>query len=81
MVAPKYTPEAKAAGIQGIVRLSVEVDAQGRASSVTLLKSLDPGLDKNAIEAVKQWKWAPTIKDGKAVPVMTEVDINFSLQK
>lgn len=80
-VAPKYPPEAKKAGIQGVVKLSVEVDAKGHATAVTVLKGLDPALDKNGVEAVKQWQWAPTIKDGKAVPVTTDVEINFSLKK
>lgn len=80
-VTPKYTPEAKAAGIQGVVKLSVEVDPEGHAASVTVLKGLDPGLDSNAVEAVKQWQWSPTVKDGKPVSVMTDVDINFTLQK
>lgn len=80
-VMPKYTPEAKAAGIQGIVKLDVEIDAEGHAVSVTVVKGVDPGLDHSAVEAVKQWEWAPTIKDGKPVPVKTDIEINFSLQK
>lgn len=80
-VAPKYTPEAKAAGIQGVVKLDVEIDAEGHAVSVTVVKGVDPGLDRSAVEAVKQWEWAPTIKDGKPIPVKTDVQVNFSLQR
>jgi TonB family protein len=37
------------------------------------------GLDEKAIEAVKQWRFAPARKDGKPVPVAVDVEVNFRL--
>ncbi len=43
------------------------------------MKSLGLGLDEKAMEAVKQWKFKPGYKDGKAVAVAATVEVNFRL--
>jgi outer membrane biosynthesis protein TonB len=37
------------------------------------------GLDEKAIEAVQQWRFKPGYKDGRPVPVMANVEVNFRL--
>jgi protein TonB len=37
------------------------------------------GLDEKAIEAVKQYRFKPAIKDGKPVMVNVTVEVNFKL--
>ncbi|HMD71064.1 MAG TPA: energy transducer TonB [Bryobacteraceae bacterium] len=76
---PEYSPEARKAKYQGTVRLDVEVDASGQVANVKLVRSLGLGLDEKAIEAVRQWKFNPGMKDGKPVAVQTEVEVNFRL--
>jgi protein TonB len=46
-----------------------------------VVRSLDPGLDEKAIEAVSQWKFRPGMKDGVPVYVVATVEVNFQLQK
>lgn len=78
-VEPDYTEEARAAKLQGIVVLTVEIDPTGTATNIRVLRSLGLGLDEKAIEAVKRWKFKPGQKDGKPVSVMATIEVNFRL--
>jgi TonB family protein len=78
-VEPSYTPEAKEAKIQGGVVLNLVVNAQGRADDIQVTRSLDPGLDANAVAAVGQWLFKPGMKDGQPVDVAVRIEINFRL--
>jgi TonB family protein len=78
-VEPSYTPEAKEAKIQGGVVLNLVVNAQGRADDIKVTRSLDPGLDANAVAAVSQWLFKPGMKDGQPVDVAVRIEINFRL--
>ena len=76
---PKYTEEARQAKIQGAVLLSLVVDANGATRNVKVVRSLDPGLDQKAIEAVRQWKFKPGQKDGRLVAVTAQIEVSFRL--
>ena len=76
---PGYTEEARAAKIQGSVVLSVVVGADGRAQQVSVLRSLDPGLDQKAVETVGTWKFRPGMKDGQPVAVQAQIEVSFRL--
>jgi TonB family protein len=78
-VEPDYTPEAQAAHLEGTTFLSVVISPEGVARDIKLVRSLDPGLDRKAIEAVRKWKFEPGLKDGKPVPVIASIEINFRL--
>ena len=77
---PSYTPEAKAARIQGTVELTAVVNAAGRAEEITVTRSLDPGLNTNSVLALTQWIFEPGTKDGQPVDVAVTIDINFMLK-
>lgn len=79
-VDPVYPEVARKAGVEGIVILEAETDAEGNVVRATVLRSI-PLLDQAAIEAVRQWKYAPTIINGKPTGVIFTVTVNFSLQK
>jgi len=76
---PEYSEEARKAKYQGTVVLWLVVDAGGRPQQIRVQRSLGMGLDEKAIEAVKLWKFDPARKDGQAVPVMINVEVNFRL--
>jgi TonB family protein len=78
-VEPKYTEEATRNKVEGTVTLSLVVAEDGTATSIKVVKSLDPGLDQQAIDAVSQWRFQPGQKDGKPVPVMANIEVNFRL--
>ena len=76
---PQYTEEAKAAKISGSVLLKLVVDENGNAQEIQVARSLDEGLDQNAIAAVRQWVFAPATEDGKPVSVAANIEVNFRL--
>lgn len=76
---PNYTDEARRKNIQGTVTLAVIVDANGNVKKAEVSKSLDPGLDEQAIEAVKRWTFHPAESNGKPVAVRIKVEVNFKL--
>lgn len=76
---PNYTAEAMRAGIAGSVLLECIVQPDGTVAAVQVRRPLDPGLDTQAVRALEQWRFRPGQRDGKAVPVMVEVEMSFSL--
>lgn len=78
-VAPVYPELARRARIQGRVLLQVNVDETGNVTEVRIVSG-KPLLVKAAEEAVKQWKYSPTLLNGEPVPVIATVTVNFVLQ-
>jgi protein TonB len=69
-----------AAGIDGVVVAEILVNEAGIVSGARVLKSIPP-LDDAALQAVREWRYDPTIVDGKAVPVRMTVTVNFTRSK
>jgi len=76
---PDYTEEARQAKYQGKAVLSIVVDTSGHAVNISVLQPLGMGLDVQAMGAVSQWRFKPGMKDGKAVRVRANVEVNFRL--
>jgi protein TonB len=75
-VNPIYPESAKQAGVGGKVILTVTVNEEGSVSDIQHVSG-HPLLNDAAIEAVKQWKYSPTLLNGKAVPVIATVTVFF----
>jgi TonB family protein len=80
LVQPKYTPQAERAKIEGTVVLYVVVRTHGEPGEITVVRSLDPDLDAQAIVAVRQWRFAPGQRGGRPVPVLVQIAVPFSLR-
>ena len=76
---PEFSEEARKAKFQGTVVLWVIVGADGRTHDIRVYRSLGMGLDENAIEAIRQWRFEPGRKDGIPVAVQVNVEVNFRL--
>lgn len=74
---PIYTDEARNAKIEGTVVLSLEIDTEGFAQNIEVIRSLDGGLDQSAVTAVQQWRFKPGEKNGKPVRVAAKIEVNF----
>jgi protein TonB len=76
---PEYSEEARKAKYQGTVVLGLVVGPDGRPRDMKVLRSLGLGLDEKAIEAVKNWRFEPAVKDNKPVAVYISVEVDFRL--
>jgi len=76
---PEYSEEARKAKYQGTCVLWLVVGPDGRPRDIKVARTLGLGLDEKAIEAVKQWKFEPAMKDGKPVAVQINVEVSFRL--
>jgi len=75
---PVYPEIARKAGVQGVVIVELHIGADGDVSNARLLRSI-PLLDQAALDAVRQWRYEPTLLNGAAVPVIMTATVNFSL--
>jgi TonB family protein len=80
-VRPKYTPDALERRIQGTVVIELIVTAEGAPTAIRVVRSLDPdGLDNEAIDAVRQWKFAPGRRNATPVAVLVTVLLDFTIR-
>ncbi|MCU1307140.1 MAG: TonB-like protein, partial [Acidobacteriaceae bacterium] len=76
---PEYSEEARKAKYQGVVVLALVIGPDGRPRDVKIVRQLGLGLDEKAIETVRTWRFEPAKKDGQAVSVAINVEVNFNL--
>ncbi len=80
-VQPRYTENARRAGIQGAVILEAVIDEQGNVTNVRVLRGLPLGLDREAVNAVQQWKFRPAMMANKPVKIYFNLTVNFTIQR
>ena len=79
-VEPEYSEEARKARFQGTVVLKTIVRRDGTVDVVNVVRSLGFGLDQNAIQALKQWRFRPAMENGKVVDAIVNIEVNFNLR-
>jgi len=75
-----YTEEARQRGISGDVVLEIVVRRDGSVGDLKILQGLGGGLNDRAVQAVRQWRFAPAQRLGVAVDVIVEVAVEFKLR-
>ena len=78
-VEPVYSEKAREAKLQGKVVVSAIVRKDGSLEVLKVVRGLGLGLDKNAINALKKWRFRPGMRDGKPVDVALNIEVNFKL--
>ena len=76
-VDPRYPPAFVNAKVQGDVILYAIIRRDGSVDSIEVVKSLDPQLDQNAMEALARWKFRAAQREGRAVELAAIVKIPF----
>ncbi|HTM50775.1 MAG TPA: M56 family metallopeptidase [Bryobacteraceae bacterium] len=76
---PAYPPHAEQAGIQGRVLLQAVIRTDGTIGGLSVLSSRDPELTASAMDAVRQWRYQPTLLNGQPVEVITTISVSYSL--
>ena len=76
---PAYTALARQAHISGVVHLHAFIGKDGAVQSLTVIPPAHPLLAPAAVEAVRQWRYKPTILNGQPVEVETTIDVSFFL--
>jgi protein TonB len=76
---PEFSEEARKAKFSGNVEVYLWVDADGKPSHIRVVRPIGMGLDEKAVEAVRQYRFKPAMKDGKPVNVDLYIDVNFQI--
>jgi len=81
-VKPNYTGDAVRGKVQGIVIMEVTVLANGTVdpASIKITRSLEPGLDREATIAVRQWRFRPSQLLGRPVASRVVIELGFTLR-
>jgi protein TonB len=79
-VQPVYPPLARQTRISGTVRLHAIIGKDGAIKELEVLNG-HPLLQQAALDAVRQWRYQPTLLNGEAVDVDTTIDVIFSLNQ
>jgi periplasmic protein TonB len=78
-VKPTYTDDARAAGIEGRVRVEITIDETGKVVSAKIASGLGHGLDESAIEAAKRMNFNAATKCGTALKSTFVLSMRFVL--
>lgn len=75
---PVYPAALRDAGIKGTVGLQATIAKDGTVAALKVVKSVQPDLDKAAMDAVRLWRYVPTRLDGVAVETDMTITITFA---
>src|SRR5262249_49808790 len=76
---PFYTRTAREKKIEGTVTIEGAFDVKGCMKVIRLVKTIGFGLDENALDALRSWRFSPATRNGQPVDTIAQIDIDFSL--
>jgi TonB family protein len=76
---PNFSEAARYEKYKGVVVLSIVVDKEGNVTDVNIVRPLGIGLDDEAANGVKSWRFNPAIRNGEPVRVLMNVEVSFNL--
>jgi hypothetical protein len=76
---PDSNEYAQAAGVAGMALYHVVVGADGKPVEIAVARPIGFGLDENAVASIGKASFAPAVKDGKPVPVLLDLVVQFRI--
>ncbi|MGH9607773.1 MAG: energy transducer TonB [Terracidiphilus sp.] len=76
---PQFTSQARQADYQGTVAIQLIVDASGNPQDIHVVRHLGMGLDQEAVDAVRQYRFRPAMYEGHPVAVQMIIEVGFHL--
>ncbi len=77
---PVYPEIARIAHVEGTVVIEAIVDPMGRIDHLRVVRSVPP-LDAAALDAVRQWRYTPSVLNGEPIAVLMTVTVRFTLSQ
>lgn len=80
-VAPQFPLSARDRGIEGWVDMQFQVNTDGTLSEVKVLAAQPSGVfEQSALEAVRQWRYVPVMRDGQVIPQRARLRLRFAVK-
>jgi TonB family protein len=76
---PESNEYAQDAGVAGMALYHAVIGADGKPGEVAVARPIGFGLDENAVAAIRNAKFDPALKDGKPVPVLLDLVVEFRI--
>jgi len=78
---PAYPSELMADNIHGTVVLTATIRADGSVTDIVVAKSLEPLLDRNAVQALARWVFRPALRNGQPIDLDAVIQVPFRAQR
>lgn len=79
MVGADYPERAREAEVEGVVRVTVQINERGEVTGARVARGLGFGLDEAAVAAARQWTFEPALRCGKPTATSVTLGMRFAL--
>jgi hypothetical protein len=76
---PASNEFAQAHGVAGLALYHVVIGADGKPGEIAVARPIGFGLDENAAESIRNASFEPAVKDGRPVPVLLDLIVEFHI--
>jgi TonB family protein len=76
---PDYSEPARASKFQGVSILAAVILPTGKVGEISIVRPVGLGLDENAVEAIKTWRFQPAMRGNEPVAVAVNIEVQFNL--
>jgi outer membrane biosynthesis protein TonB len=76
---PASNQYAQDSGVAGMSLYHVVIGADGKPGEIAVARPIGFGLDENAVDSIRKATFAPAVKDGKPVPVLLDLVVEFRI--